>query len=243
MVTLNIWHDQQDWPTRLGMIVDGLHDLNADVICLQEVLQKEDLPNQAQILADRLGYRMYFSSIDPEDAVKRYGNAILTRHPVVESNWKALEPKNDYRTVAHVRIDVGGQPVNIYNTHLHHTPEGIAIRQRQAEDVMAFIEATRGNAPVILTGDFNALADAPELSVLRDGFVDAYGTLHPDDTGVTTLNAALGHSPRRIDHVFASSFFTPRSATILFDQPGADSLWASDHFGVIAHLASPNSKP
>ena len=100
-VTLNIWHDQQDWPRRLNVIVDTLAALRPDVVCLQEVLQDEGLPNQAETLAERLGYTSYFSSVDGEDRAKRYGNAILTPLPLVATGWRWLDPRDDYRTAEH----------------------------------------------------------------------------------------------------------------------------------------------
>src|SRR5690606_32407519 len=91
IVTLNLWHDQQEWPTRLGAIVAELRRLNPDVVALQEVLQHEDLPNQAETIARMLGQGYHFTSVDPADQPRRYGNAILTRHPVLERGWKALD--------------------------------------------------------------------------------------------------------------------------------------------------------
>src|SRR5688500_8160625 len=79
VVTLNLWHDQQDWPRRRALIIDELRALRPDVICLQEVLQHLTLRNQAYDLADSLGYHATFSSVDHDTSTKRYGNAILTR--------------------------------------------------------------------------------------------------------------------------------------------------------------------
>src|SRR5690606_2358486 len=45
VLTLNIWHDQRDWPARKAIMVEEIRRLNPDVICLQEVLQRETLPN------------------------------------------------------------------------------------------------------------------------------------------------------------------------------------------------------
>lgn len=234
VVTLNIWHNRADWPQRLEVIVEGLREVDPDAICLQEVLQHEDLPNQAQTLAERLGYHVYFSSTDPEDGPKRYGNALLTRDSMATTHWTALEPTSDYRTAAHARVSLGGQPVDLYCTHLHHTQEGDSIRARQVRDLLAFVDSTRSAAPVILAGDFNAAPQAPSMQQLTQaGYVDVYGTLHPD-TAVTTLNVDVGHTPRRIDHLFLSAEapFEPTEASILFQHPMADSVWASDHFGV-----------
>jgi len=45
VVTLNLWHDQRDWPARLAWMSAELAALRPDVVLLQEVLQHEALPN------------------------------------------------------------------------------------------------------------------------------------------------------------------------------------------------------
>lgn len=77
VVSLNLWHDQADWPRRLAVILDTLRRERPDVLCLQEVLQHEALPNQAETIGDSLGYRRTFSSVDGPESPRRYGNAIL----------------------------------------------------------------------------------------------------------------------------------------------------------------------
>ena len=245
VVTLNLWHDQADWPRRRAVILAGLRALRPDVVCLQEVLQHPTLPNQARALADSLGHAVHFTSVDAESAAKRYGNAILTRHRVLGTGGKALAPRDDYRTVAHVRIEVGGREVDVYDTHLHHTREGGAIRAEQIRDLLAFIAATRGDGPAVLAGDFNAVAEAAEMRPLEGEFRDVFAAANPGAGGDTTatLNPALGHAPLRIDHVFVSRrgdpVLAPLSARILFREPGAGGVWASDHFGVAVRLRVP----
>ncbi len=243
VLTLNIWHDQEDWPARLDLIAERLRAMMPDVVCLQEVLQKPGLPNQARTLAERLGYRYYFASVDGPERAKRYGNAILSRHPFVEENWKALRPHDDYRTAAHVRIRVDGYPIDVYNTHLHYGGEGggEAVRRTQIRDLLAFVDSTRARGgAVLLAGDFNAPPDAPELRLLRGAFGDAYAALRPQEKAdATTLNPHFGHTPRRIDYVFVErdTRLAPQHAEILFRKPTRDGVWASDHFGVLIRLA------
>ncbi len=236
VLTLNIWHNQQDWPARLEVIVPGVAARDPDVICLQEVLQNPELPNQAETLAERLGYRAYFASWDSAGSAKRYGNAILTRDPVMDSGSRTLDPPDDYRVVAHVRVDPGPGPVDVYCTHLHHTQERPETRRAQIEGALAFIDETRGSGPVVLAGDFNARVGAPELEALQGRFTDTFGALVPDADTVTTLNTAKGHTPRRIDHVFVApgeeSTLVPVSARRILDEP-VDSVWGTDHFGVM----------
>lgn len=242
VVTLNLWHDQRDWPRRRAMILDELRSLRPDVICLQEVLQHATLRNQAHDLADSLDYRVTFGSVDSVTSVKRYGNAILARHPMLETAWKPLEPKSDYRVVVQMRIAFRGRPVDVFVTHLHHTAEGAAIRAEQMRDLLVYVKTRRGKGAVVLAGDFNAPPGAPELGAMTTPYVDVFAALHPSTAGdtVTTLNPAMGHAPRRIDYVFVSRdgrpAFRPLSSEIVFDQPAADGTWPSDHFGVVARL-------
>jgi endonuclease/exonuclease/phosphatase family metal-dependent hydrolase len=242
VVTLNLWHDQHEWPRRLAVILPKLRELHPDVICLQEVLQHEHLRNQAETFGDSLGYQVFFTSTDGVHDVKRYGNAILTRHPVLRTDEKKLEPLNDYRTAAHVRMDVKGRVVDVYDTHLHHTPEGGKIRATQIGDLLAFIDSTRGDGAVVLAGDFNAQLDTPELQRLTQDYDDVFRVVHPAATlaEAVTYNPIFGIAPGAIDHVFvprdARSRLEPRGCEILFKTVGPDSVWASDHFGVAAWL-------
>ncbi len=234
-ITLNIWHDQQDWPARRAVILDTLRALAPDLLFLQEVLQHEGLPNQAGQLADSLGWACVFASVDPPGAAKRYGNAILTRHRIVAMHEARLEPLDDYRIAAHARLDVDGRQLDAYTTHLHHTAEGGAIRAEQVRGLLAFIDSTRGRGALLLGGDFNAAPDRPELAPLLRRLEDGQAALHPDRAGApaTTLNPAKGHAPRRIDYLFhAPGRLRPVASEIILDAPTAQGVWASDHFGV-----------
>lgn len=237
VVTLNIYHDRADWPARLPLIVEQLRALDADVIALQEVLQTETLPNQADTLAAALGYHAQFVSLDAEDHARRYGNALLTRRPVEAQGSTALAPREDSRSMGWALITHDGQPINVYFTHLHAGQGGAAIRRQQLEDAVRWIDATAGDAPSLVLGDFNAPAGADELAVL-ERFVDTYGARHSGDTETTTLNPHFFPDLRgRIDLVFAErGRFEVCDARIVLDTPDAAGTWPSDHFGVYVEL-------
>lgn len=239
VVTLNLYHDRADWPKRRVQIAETLRALRPDVVLLQEVLQHEKLPNQAEWLAGEIGYAAYFVSVDPADRVHRYGNALLTPHPILQRDRIALEPHSDSRTAGMLRLDVRGWAVNVYVTHLHHTGEGVALRERQVADLVAFIRRTAGQAPSLVGGDFNTVADAPELAALTARFADSFGTLHPDaGPETTTLNRVWFAVPRRIDHLFFErDRFEPVHSEILFTKPDAEGTWASDHHGLLSRFA------
>lgn len=168
VVTFNIWHDAGNWTKRLQLIVNVLRTTDADVIALQEVLQDsgKNLPNQAETIAAALnGYSVHFMSTSPEGAANRYGNAILSRLPVIESATKKLEPLNDYRTAIRLRVKAGARIVDVVNTHLAWQPDAAPVRAQQINDLLGWLP--KDGVPLIIAGDFNApLADKDRKSVV-----------------------------------------------------------------------------
>ena len=247
VVTLNLWHDQRDWPKRMERIVRELRPLRPDVLCLQEVLQHENLRNQAEALAESLGCQFEFASVDPVGGAKRYGNAVLTPHRVIARGSTSLDPANDYRVVAHVRFEWRGREVDAYSTHLHHTPEGGEIRAKQIRHLLAWVDSTRGEGPLVLAGDFNAELGTPEMKLVTARYENAFRALHPKATREqsVTFNKRFGPDPGMIDHIFTGDGtrsgvrprgWKPIASEVLFRAVGPDSVWASDHYGVLARV-------
>ncbi len=234
VATFNIWHDAGNWSQRLPLLVKALGQASPDVIALQEVLEDagKGLPNQADTLARALGgYSVRFTSTNPEGAPRRYGNAILTRLPIIEDSSVMLEPKNDYRTALRVRVDLGGHPVDIVCTHLAWQANAGAVRARQVRHLLSWLPAD--GVPLVLMGDFNATLDDPGLATLRSA---RFTSALPPGTAVTTLNTARQHAPRVIDHIFVETgHFAVESAWVIGDQQ-VGGEYPSDHFGVAAQL-------
>ena len=241
IVTFNLYHDKAEWPQRRALIVDGLRDLQPDVIVLQEVLQHDTLRNQADDLAATLGYSAYFVSIDADDKARRYGNAILTRHPVLARDWTKLRPLEDSRTAGWARIDIDGRPLNVYVTHPNYRDDdsGRRMRTQQLADLQAFIARTAGGVPSVVAGDFNTVSGQPELAVLEAGYDNAYDALHGRANPQPTLNPHyFPDDARRIDHVYLQRGpLKPLEARIVLDREGAPGVWPSDHFGLYVRLA------
>lgn len=240
IVTFNVYHDKADWPARRALAIAELDTLRPDVIVLQEVLQHDTLRNQAEDLAEALGYSAYFVSIDAADKHRRYGNAILTRHPVLAREWTPLRPLDDSRTAGLVRIEIGGRPLDIYATHLHHedNPPGARKRAEQLADLVAFIDRSAGDAPGIVAGDFNVAAGRPELAAMETGYEEAFTRLHPGDPRPTLNPHYFPDNARRIDHVYLQrGRLVPIEARIVLDREGAPGVWPSDHFGLYVRFA------
>lgn len=234
VATFNIWHDKE-WAARQPLLFQALREADADVIALQEVLEDKDkgLPNQAETIAAALGggYSVHFFSTTPEGSPRRYGNAILSRLPVLGEATRKLEPLSDHRTAVRVRVDAGGRPVDIVDTHLAWQHDAGPVRAQQIADLMGWLP--QDGVPLILMGDFNAeLSDSGLAAIAPERFESAL----PAGAAATTLNTAKGHKPRVIDHIFAESrWFDVAEARVIGDRP-VNGVHASDHFGVAAEL-------
>jgi len=170
----------------------------------------------------------------------RYGNALLTRRRVLGVDDLRLRPMEDSRTASRWRLDIDGQALDIYVTHLHwrQTAEGAQMRQQQLDDLLQWVGRESAGVPVLLAGDFNASSEAPELAALQTGFDDGYRVVHPgrDGPADTTLDPA-DVAPMRVDHLFLRrGRFQALSSERLFQQRDHDGVRASDHYGVLTTL-------
>ncbi|TVQ69117.1 MAG: choice-of-anchor D domain-containing protein [Balneolaceae bacterium] len=242
VLSYNIEFDKRDWPGRLAYMLEGFREYDIDILGLQEVIQREHLENQAKTIADSLGFYYYFDSVDDEGRTQRYGNAIVSRYPIEETNFRALEPLDAFRKVVHVRVSVDGQSVDVYNTHLHNPPDAGETRKEQIRDLLDFVEQTSSGGVMFLTGDFNAAPDWPEMELVYEAFTDVYPIFHENhlDPEHSTLNPRLGFPERRIDYVFfnddGAGDLIPLSAKLILDDEHENDQLENDHFGVLARF-------
>jgi endonuclease/exonuclease/phosphatase family metal-dependent hydrolase len=155
----------------LDRIADVIAETSADVAGLQEVVREEGpaRADQAAYLASRLGMTLVMGVTRPHGRAGTYGNAVLTRWPVLSSTacdltFKSREP----RACLRVDLDVGGLAVHVFVSHF-----GIAMRERrdQVGRLAAFIRASHELAgPRVLLGDFNEWHRGPVSRRLRKEF-------------------------------------------------------------------------
>ena len=209
----------------LGMeaIAQVIDKSEADIIALQEVSRGWVINGRLDMLT-WLSQRLNMPYVFGPATGPLWGNAILSRYPVMEYTYHELPPRDQplLRSFITATINVGkGTQVHIIATHLHHVEEDTDIRQLQAETILDFWgSATR----TVLLGDLNADPDDAEMEMLRQGgFVDAAVA-----AGVTPAYTSPSDSPkRRIDYIWISSDLRVSSVLV----PESE---ASDHLPVIA---------
>ena len=107
------------------------------------------------------------------------------------------------------------------------------LRERSARLLLARIQQLAGDAPVVVTGDFNAHPDGPTHQLLTAQLSDAWEAAPQRSGPEKTAHAFTGTPDARIDWVLFRKFGI-RSVHSVDDHEGA--LYPSDHYPVVAEL-------
>src|SRR5262249_6630529 len=137
VVTFNV-----EWGKKVDVVAGLMRDTpslrDADLMCLQEMD-----PRGVERLAGALGYDyVYYPAVYHPRAHQDFGNALLTRLPLLEDRKIILPERNRFRDMQRVAVgatvEIGGARVRVYCLHLE-TATGIEGPQRrhQVEAVLA----------------------------------------------------------------------------------------------------------
>jgi endonuclease/exonuclease/phosphatase family metal-dependent hydrolase len=155
-------------------IAEAIEAGGADIVTLQEVSRGWLLDGSTDLvawLAHRLDMQVLFQgTADPV-----WGNAILTRFPIVDHGSAPLPLAGTLlpRGYLWARINVGTQqPLLVIATHLHHIEEEHAPRLAQVPVLLAFWD----HRPfTLLMGDMNSRPDFPEMKMIAEaGLIDSW---------------------------------------------------------------------
>lgn len=167
-------------PAKAGVIdVDAIAAvINAekpDLVGLQEIdvntIRSGKGQNQAQQLALKTGMEFYFAkAIDHEGG--DYGVAILSRYKILEPKVYKLptDPatKGEPRILATAKIKLpSGDEILFANTHLD-AQKSPLNKEMQIKEINAI--ASKERLPMIITGDFNAVANSTVINTMDEVF-------------------------------------------------------------------------
>ncbi len=248
LVTFNTHHGVgEDHRHDLPRLAKVLAAVEADVICLQEVDRyfgdrSEDV-DQGLLLSRALDMQLAWgpaiSDSRRDDGQRRqYGNALLSRLPILVSDVHRLPGSGEPRSALRTLVELDGGALWVTTTHL--TTRSPAERAEQVATLRAL--HTEPMATGVVVGDLNAAPDAPELAALRDTFADAW-ELAPEREDQTRRRfwqreEGLTHPARspqqRIDQVWVTPGIAVAAARVL------DGAGASDHLPLVVDLLVPS---
>jgi endonuclease/exonuclease/phosphatase family metal-dependent hydrolase len=132
-------------------IVDVLSEIDVDVVALQEVpLGGEHFPDVLTMLVEATGFHGAEAATF-DISYRRYGNAVLSRYPIMSTRAINLSYGNrEPRGALDADIDCHGHPLRVVATHLGLRP---AERRDQIRKLLQMFDTDQ--MPVVLLGDVN----------------------------------------------------------------------------------------
>ncbi len=227
-VSWNIWLGKH-----YHEIVKHLKTADADIIALQEVMQEiNGSHNTAENIAKELGYHWKYAEtgqIEYEGKMISWGNAILSRHHILNSEVHELSTGDSRRTALQATIQIEETHLNVFSTHLTHTHQKPSkIQEQQVESLIKLIPKEK----TIVMGDFNALPQSNTVKYMTDVLKHVDTQLDPtwcvyiDGCEVCKLDQLI----HRLDYIFTTGDFNVHSFQTDYSK-------GSDHLPVAATLA------
>lgn len=226
VMTYNIHHgaDSQE-RMNVAEIAAVIRREQPDIVALQEVDRGVERTQRRDLLVELarltgMGHRAFGKNIDHQGG--QYGNAILSRHPIVRQTNTLLTQREpgERRGVLQAVVNVRGTQVAVLATHFDvRNDEERLLEVRQIEgQILPRYE----DYPLVLAGDLNETPTGQVYRRLSARLLDAWSAGKGEGYTIP-----VDAPDRRIDYIFLSPHFA------------ADSAWvprtvASDHLPVVA---------
>lgn len=234
---------ENQFNNRVGFLCGIINEYKPDIIGLQEL--KPDMRiKMARLLPDyyiigggrddkRLDESPAIAFLKDKFMVERLSTDILSYTPHIPGSTYGGDQSVCPRAFCSADLMPleGGTPIRFMNIHTDHAGE----KARQLEVAQLLIKLSQENAlrdmPTVITGDFNALPDSPEMQQMY-----AYGDMKLTDATQSIAGTFHGFgtvSPMwKIDYIWLSERWQIRSVTSLHQRRGE--LYLSDHDPVLA---------
>ena len=235
VATLNIRNIADRWSERLPLLLTDMAALQPDLLGLQEVVY--ELQQDRIIGAAGAGH---YETHRAWAGRPEYGNSLLVRRPLEAAALDRLDLGYNRSALAAV-VALPGASVRMVVTHLHHEVPDEAIRDDQARELVAWVDAAAPTDAQIVVGDFNAEPEEPtyarmQAAGFRSAFAEATGS-DPSVTwpsGIQAPGMDTDGEPGCLDYVWLRGAARATSARLAWDRPavGDATLYPSDHLGL-----------
>lgn len=231
IMTYNIHHANP--PSKSDVIdIDSIAGVirkeNPDLVALQEVdvftERSGKSLHQARELANLLDMNYYFfKALDYQGGL--YGNAVLSRFPILDSLHIDLPSLPDIdaedRNWTGVKVEVDGRKFWFGSTHLDFHRGGNNLHQ--SKTLLKNLESI--DIPLVIGGDFNRTDTSESIALFDQQFLRTCTTDCPNTIPVTNPN-------KTIDFLM----FRPKDGFQIISHKVIDEQYASDHLPVVAEL-------
>lgn len=138
-------------PDRVSRVIS---ELDADVVALQEFTYPASIALDTRTPMVLTTLDRYECALGPtrQNRTHCFGNALLTRHPIVEVHRIDLSiERREARGALAATIDIGGVHVHVLAAHL-----GLRVHERrfQVKQIVRYLDSV-GHTVLVVLGDFN----------------------------------------------------------------------------------------
>jgi endonuclease/exonuclease/phosphatase family metal-dependent hydrolase len=271
VVTLNVWGRRGDWAARRAVLAEGLRRVRPDLVAFVEAIKTEEFDQAADLLGPgyHLAHQREREADRGSDVEDGQGASIASRWPLGEVREVDLHvtPRTTDFAATTLIAEVHGPDHLGTFLFANHVPNWQLDFERERE--LQAVAAARNiegalagrTRHVVLAGDLTADPDSASvrfwtgrqsLEGMSVCYRDAWESANPTDPGhtFTPLNPLMGDRTRdwpshRLDYIMVrcthdGPTLDIRSCRRIFDQP-VGGVWATDHFGLVAELAPPES--
>lgn len=229
IMTYNIQHGApiHKYEAEIEGIAAVINDYKPDLVALQEVdsVTARVSFDEAKRLGELTGMYYFFAkAIDYKGG--GYGNAILSRYPIIVAKQYPLPHPNssgEKRSMAAITVEVAsGRTIQFASTHLDLKKEN---RLKQVDSILRISE--RSAFPFILAGDFNAAPQSESISKLKEGF-------NFPCTQNCPLTFPSDKPDRTIDYIIMNNAAYQSFKSVKYS--AIREVWASDHLPLIQEV-------
>jgi endonuclease/exonuclease/phosphatase family metal-dependent hydrolase len=266
VVTQNLWGRRGDWPARREGLVQGLRELQPDLVALPEAVVQDGYDQVLDVLGAEfhVAHQQAREPGDGDDVEPGQGHSLASRWPLGEVRELDLHltPRTEGFACGTLAAEIlAREPLGPILFAFHNPSWKLDLaheRELQAVAAARFLDdfASDRCRHVVLAADLDADPESASarfwtgrqaLGGASVCYRDAWESAHPGEQGHTfTPDNPIMIGPdwpfRRIDYIFVrcgqheGSTLEIRRCDRLFDRP-VGGVWASDHFGLVADLA------
>lgn len=195
-----------------------IEESGADIVGLQEVSRGWLIWGGMDMLT-WLSQRLEMPYVWGPTADEQWGNAILSRYPIVDVEFYDLPPDDVLLLRGYIwaEFDIDGFILTVVDTHFSERDDQDFIRATQSSEILA---TWNGNPATVIMGDFNALPDSQAINLMLEaGLIDISREIGVQPT-FTYYSANPDH---QIDYIFVTSDLGYRDFVIP-ETPASDHL-------------------
>ncbi|MFX1558010.1 MAG: endonuclease/exonuclease/phosphatase family protein, partial [Promethearchaeota archaeon] len=197
----------------LERIVQDIQEFSPTIIGLNEV-DLGNLKTSAIDLASYFAYRLNMYYFYGYTFYKHYGNAILSKYPILDAEIITLPkaiPSAEQRALIRAKIEFNSSIWTIFITHLSTEEDDRLI---QVPFIISEIEKEALFEKIIFMGDFNFVPSSVAYSLINSTsilkFTDTYRILNSDLGNTSWFDE--DHNPtKRIDYIMCSPDLNPKT--------------------------------